>query len=164
MLWKTRTLQIQGDFWLPYGTWDYSHSYVFFYYNTYAFDKFWLPGGLISCLVHFIIYSAFCHLYQAFRIASNSVWDVVFGQTISFGIADAILYTECCLVYNQYVNIFPGLVTAMLQIAGTIFILSMVKRYLISHITPKKTLIYFIWKKSKWSTGGTIRKPFIRKI
>lgn len=115
----------------------------FFYYNTFAFDKFWLPGGLISCLVHFIIYSALCNLYQAFRIASNSVWDVVFGQTISFGIADAILYAECCLVYNQYVNIFPGLATAVLQIAGTIFIVSMVKRYMVSHITPRKTLILY---------------------
>ena len=60
----------------------------FLYYNGYAFDKYWLPGGLVSCLIHFIIYGAFCSLYQAFRIASNSIWDVAFGQTISFGISD----------------------------------------------------------------------------
>lgn len=115
----------------------------FFYYNGFAFDKFRVPGGIVSCLVHLIIYSAFCNLYQAFRIASNSIWDVVFGQTISFGIADMILYVECCLIYNQYVNIFPGVATAILQIAGTLAIVSLVKRYMLSHIVPKKTLILY---------------------
>lgn len=115
----------------------------FFYYNSYTFDKFQQQGGIVTCLIHFIIYSAFCNLYQAFRIASSSVWDVVFGQTISFGIADFILYAECCLIYNRYVNIVPGLAVAVLQIVGTFFLVFMIKRYMIRHIVPKKTLLLY---------------------
>ncbi len=115
----------------------------FLFYNNYTFDRFRLQGGIMSCLVFFIIYEAFCSLYQAFRIASAAIPDTVVGQAISFGIADAVLYAECCLVYNRYVGILPGLGTVLMQGAGTALIVLKAKQYLIRHIAPKKTLVLY---------------------
>ena len=115
----------------------------FLYYNKYTFDKYWLLGGIVSCIVFIIIYLAFCSLYKAFRIASTSIPDTVFGQIISFGIADLILYSESCLIYNRYVDVLPGAGVAFLQILGTEIIVLLTKRYMMKHFVPKNTLLLY---------------------
>ena len=91
----------------------------FGFYNRFAFDRYLIHGGTVFCIVYGIIYYFFCDLYKSFRIASTPIPDIVFGQTISFGIADAILYAECCLIDNHLVKMTPGLMTVALQILGT---------------------------------------------
>lgn len=113
------------------------------YYNNYTFDKYRLYGGIVSCVIYAIVYLALCNLYQAFRIASVSIGDTAFGQTISFGVADLILYIECCLIYNRYVNILPGLGVAALQIVGSTVIITAAKKYLMTHMAAKKTLLLY---------------------
>lgn len=114
-----------------------------FYYNSYAFQKFWTTGAIVSCIIYAFIYYALCMLYQAFRIASTEIADTAFSQTIAFGVADIILYVECCLIYNNYVNIIPGLATALVQIIGTVLIVTFTKTYMMSHISPRKTLLLY---------------------
>lgn len=121
----------------------------FQYYNRFAFDNFLLYGGIVTCVIFALIYLALCNIYKAFRIASTYIPDTVFGQTISFGIADLILYVECCLINNNYVNIIPGAITAVLQIAGTAIIVTAVKQHIMKVIKPKKTLLIYGKKISK---------------
>lgn len=113
------------------------------YYNSFTFDKYLIPGGIVSCIIYAIVYISMCNLYKAFRIASTSIGDTVFGQTISFGIADTILYVECCLIHNRYVNILPGLITAIMQIFITAVIVTLSKRYMMRHLVPRNTLIIY---------------------
>lgn len=113
------------------------------YYNSFTFDKYYIPGGIVSCIIYSIIYISMCNLYKAFRIASTSIGDTVFGQTISFGAADVILYVECCLIHNRYVSIFPGLTTALMQIVMTLIIVTLSKRYMMRHLAPQNTLIIY---------------------
>ena len=113
------------------------------YYNTYTFQSFLSLGAIVSCIIHGFIYSFLCNLYQAFRIASTEITDTAFSQTIAFGVADLILYVECCLIYNQYVNILPGVATVLVQISGTIAIIYVAKRYMVTHIVPRKTLLLY---------------------
>jgi len=115
----------------------------FNFYNRYAFDNYLIHGGIAFCIVYGIIYFFFCDLYKAFRIASTPIPDIVFGQTISFGIADAVLYAECCLIRNYYVSIIPGLTTATLQILGTALIVTVVKRIMMRTLVPRKTLLIY---------------------
>lgn len=115
----------------------------FGFYNGYTFDKYRIPGGFMSCVIYGIIYLSMCSLYKAFRIASTSIGDTVFGQTISFGAADVILYVECCLIHNRYVSILPGLTTALMQIAATLIIVTLSKRYMMKHLVPQNTLIIY---------------------
>lgn len=115
----------------------------FGFYNRYTFDTHWISGGLVTVLVFGIIYTALCNLYKAHRIASSEIGETVFSQVISFGIGDLILYVECCLVYNCYVNIVPGVVTVFVQIVGTAFIVMFAKQYLVKYVPPKKTVIVY---------------------
>ena len=113
----------------------------FAFYNHYTFDTYKVNGALITTLIFAIIYTSLCNLYKAHRIASSEIGETVFSQVLSFGIADLILYVECCLVYNRYVNILPGVATALLQIIGTACIVTLTKQYLMKHVPPKKTVI-----------------------
>lgn len=113
------------------------------FYNRYTFDKFWLAGGIVSCIIYAIIYQAMCNVYKAFRIASTNVGEIVFAQVISYGIADLILYVECCLINNHAVNILPGLAAVVGQGFGTAAIVLYAKRYFMYHVQPKDTLIVY---------------------
>lgn len=115
----------------------------FGFYNDYTFDTHTMKGGLITVLVYSFIYTSLCNLYKAHRIASSEIGETVFSQVLSFGIADLILYVECCLVYNRYVNVVPGVVTVGLQIIGTALIVTFAKQYLMKYVPPKKTVIVY---------------------
>lgn len=115
----------------------------FLFYNSYTFDTHRLNGGLITVLIYMFIYTSLCNLYKAHRIASSEIGETVFSQVLSFGIADLILYVECCLVYNKYVSILPGSITVLLQIIGTACIVTWTKQYLIKHVPAKKTIIIY---------------------
>jgi len=113
------------------------------YYVNFAFRTHRLQGGLISILIHLIIYMAFCNLYKAFRFVSATVSETVFSQFISFGLADAILYSECCLIYNDYVNIWPGAITVVFQLVGTAVLIIIGKNELVKRVPPKHTLMIY---------------------
>lgn len=115
----------------------------FLYYGEYAFDTYASLGGFITVILYFIVYSALCNLYKAFRIASSSIGETVFSQFIAFGIADLLLYVKCCLIFNQYVNIWPGAGTVVVQLAGTSLIVMWTKRYFMKHVPPKKTILVY---------------------
>ena len=113
------------------------------YYNKFMFDNYRILGALFSVLTFFIIYSALCSVYKAFRIASTDVGEIVFSQFVSFGAADLFLYIECVLVYNQLRNIIPGAVIVVIQLLGTMFITLTTKRYFMRHVAPQKTLLVY---------------------
>ena len=114
-----------------------------FFYNDYAFDTYKIPGLIASIVIFYIIYNLLCSVYKAFRIASTNMGEIVFSQFISFAITDFILYVECCLIYNQVVNILPGAFIVLLQLVGTINIVVFTKRYFMKHVAPQKTLVLY---------------------
>ncbi|WP_408070381.1 sugar transferase [Butyrivibrio sp. JL13D10] len=111
------------------------------YYNQNAFQTYYVLGGIISIIVYVFIYNGLCNLYNAFRIASSSIAEMVLSQTISFGIADLILYVECNLIRNRYTSFIPGAIIAAMQIIGTTVIIIFSKRYFMNCVTPQKTLL-----------------------
>lgn len=115
----------------------------FGFYNLHTFDTHQIKGGLVTVLIYMFIYTSLCNLYKAHRIASSEIGETVFSQVLSFGIADSILYVECCLVYNKYVSVLPGGITALLQIIGTACIVMWTKQYLMKHVPAKKTIIIY---------------------
>lgn len=113
------------------------------FYNHYAFNTYKINGALVTTVIYALIYTSLCNLYKAHRIASSEIGETVFSQVLSFGIADLILYVECCLVHNKYVNILPGAVTALLQIMGTACIVMWTKQFLMKHVPAKKTIVVY---------------------
>lgn len=119
------------------------------FYNDYTFDKYWQLGGVITLILYFVLYNTLCNVYKAFRFASSPIGETIFSQVISFGIADLIFYVQCCLIYNKYVNIWPGVATAIVQIVGTSVITRLTKKYLMSHVSPKRTALVYGTRVSK---------------
>ena len=115
----------------------------FYYYNKYMFDTYKILGGLFSVLTFFIVYTALCSVYKAFRIASTNIGEIVFAQFISLAAGDLFLYVESILVYNQYVSFIPGLIIMFVQLVGTIIIVTYAKRYFMLHVEPQSTIIIY---------------------
>lgn len=113
------------------------------FYNGYAFNTYGTAGALVTILLYIIVYNALCHIYKAFRIASSPIGETVFSQMISFGITDLIFYIQCCLIFNHYVNIWPGVCTVGAQILGTAIIITGFKNYFMKHVAPQKTMLVY---------------------
>ena len=107
------------------------------------FDTYKILGGLFSVFTFFLVYSALCSVYKAFRIASTNIGEIVFSQFISFAAADLFLYLESILVYNQYVSFLPGLTIVVLQTIGSMVVVTTAKRYFMRHVEPQDTLIIY---------------------
>lgn len=119
-------------------------AFIFWtFYLDYMFDTYKIRGTLGTVAAFFLLYSTLCGIYRAFRIASTDIIETVFSQTISFGIADLIVYVIICLVWNDYVDIFPGLRIVLIQIFGTTFIVFLAKQYFMKHVPPRPTLLLF---------------------
>lgn len=113
------------------------------FYNRFTFDTYRLAGGLMTVFLFFTVYNMLCSLYKAFRIASSSNGETIFSQAISVGIADLIFYVECCLIWNRYVNIVPGLLAVGGQLIGTAVLVLVTKRYFMVHVPPKRTIVIY---------------------
>ncbi len=113
------------------------------FYGKYTFETYTLLGSIVTILFFYIVYNAFCNLYKAFRFASSSIGETVFSQFIAFGITDLLFYVECCLIYNRYVNIWPGVGVVAAQLAGTALMVLGTKRYFMKSVSPKKTLLVY---------------------
>lgn len=113
------------------------------YYNDYAFGNQLMMGGIFSCLVYGIIYLFLCKLYKSFSIASMQIGETVFSQLLCFGIADLLLYAECCLISNRLVNLIPGVLAVVCQLLGTVLVVWGTKRYMIHHLPQQDTVIIY---------------------
>lgn len=113
------------------------------YYNQFLFGSNRLAGGAASIVIYYIIYNYFAKLYRAYKIGTYKISEVIFSQFMAIGLADTILYVECCLAGRRYANILPGLITAGVQILGMIVWAIYAKQYFIRYIGANKTLIIY---------------------
>lgn len=115
----------------------------FCYYNQFVFGVNRLAGGTVSVAIYYIIYNYFAKLYRAYKIGTYKISEIVFSQLLAIGIADMILYVECCLVNRHYVNIIPGVITVGIQIAGMVLWVIYTKQYFIRYIDAANTLVIY---------------------
>lgn len=125
------------------------------YYNQFVFGVNRRAGGIISVVIYFIIYSYFAKLYRAYKIGTYKTSEIIFSQFLAIGLADTVLYVECCLVSHRYVNIVPGLITAGIQIAGIVIWAVYTKQYFVRYIEANDTIVIF---------GGEDSAEFVRKL
>ncbi|MDO4623506.1 MAG: exopolysaccharide biosynthesis polyprenyl glycosylphosphotransferase [Eubacteriales bacterium] len=132
------------------------------FYNKFMFDNHRVFGAIISTITFYVIYSFLCGVYKAFRIASTDVGEIVFSQFVSFGAADLILYMECCLVFNVFLNLLPGMAIVCIQLLGTMAISLYTKRYFMRHVATQKTLVIYGSKRTK-EDAVCFEKRLLRK-
>lgn len=113
------------------------------YYNKFVFGMNRMAGGVVSIFIYFIIYHYFAGLYRAYKIGTYKITEIIFSQVLAIGIADTVLYVECCLVHRGYVDILPGLMAAGVQLSGMIVWAVYTKYYFIRYIEANKTLVIY---------------------
>lgn len=113
------------------------------YYNFFAFRTNRGLGSIASVLLFLIIYCKMADLYRAFKVGTYPLPETVFSQFLAFGIADVILYVECCLIARRYVNIFPGLLTVVVQLLCSILWAILVKHFYMNHVPAMSTLVIY---------------------
>lgn len=118
-------------------------SVWFSYYNRYAFRTHRMLGGMVSLLVFMILYNALARLYRAYKVGQYPIGEIIFSQLLAFGIADLILYVECCLIARIYVNISYGIIAVLIQLMGVSIWAVLAKRYYINNIQVPDTLIIY---------------------
>jgi lipopolysaccharide/colanic/teichoic acid biosynthesis glycosyltransferase len=113
------------------------------YYNERTYTEFWLETLAISVFIYVIIYAAFGRLYNAFKIGTYKISELVFSQILAFGIADLCMYLVCCIMHRGIVSILPGFWAFVIQFIGSVVFIVLAKHYFIKYIPPQKSLLIF---------------------
>lgn len=111
------------------------------FYNDFAFRTWWLQSALVSTGIYTILYLMLARLYESFRLETCQIGELVFSQILALGIADALLYLECCLIHGGPVSLWPGVTAFIVQalLAGSIMFYG--KHYLLHRVRPYHTLL-----------------------
>ena len=123
------------------------------FYNNFAFRSHREEGAIGAIIAYYVIYRWLSKLYRGYAIASTGIDETVLSQFISFSISDLALYIACCLLRRNYVNILPGAGIVATQLVGTMIIVWMAKRCLLSYIEPDRTLLIYGGKENEESAG-----------
>ena len=86
---------------------------------------------------------AFGKLYNAFKIGTYRVSELIFSQLLSFGIADFCMYLQSCLIHRKAVSILPGLLAVIVQLVGSTLLILVVKHCFAKYVAPNDTLIIY---------------------
>ena len=113
------------------------------YYNDFTFETHSWQGACVVICIFYFVYAYLCDLYKAYRIATTSVSDIIVSQFISFGIPDLIMYSVSCISYHNYVNIFPGAFTVILQLVCTIIVVINIRHQLLKRVNKIESLVIF---------------------
>ena len=113
------------------------------FYYLYAFQKNRNIGVVVSIAVFALIYDKLARLYRAYKVGQYPVGETFFSQLLAFGIADIVLYVECCLIANRYVSLLPGIMAVMIQCVGTILWATLAKRFYMNYVKVPDTLIIY---------------------
>lgn len=113
------------------------------FYNGQAYSEFRIETMLISVFLYLVIYLAFGKLYNAFKIGTYKITELILSQLLAFGIADLCLYLECCLMHSSIVDIRPGAVAVLVQLFGSILLIVSAKHYFLMNIPPQNTILIY---------------------
>ncbi|MCM1048328.1 MAG: exopolysaccharide biosynthesis polyprenyl glycosylphosphotransferase [Clostridiales bacterium] len=113
------------------------------FYNGQAYAEFRLETMLISVFLYLVIYIALGKLYDAFKIGTYRITELILSQLLAFGIADLCLYLECCLMRGGVVDILPGVIAALIQLVGSIVLIVSAKHYFLQNIPPQDAILIY---------------------
>ncbi|MCM1262193.1 MAG: exopolysaccharide biosynthesis polyprenyl glycosylphosphotransferase [Butyrivibrio sp.] len=113
------------------------------FYNGQAYAEFRLETMLISVFLYLVVYIALGKLYDAFKIGTYRITELILSQLLAFGIADVCLYLECCLMRGGVVDIRPGAIAALIQLVGSIALIVSAKHYFLQNIPPQDAVLIY---------------------
>jgi len=118
------------------------------YYNEQTFSLFWIQGLAVSIILYALVYYAFGKLYNAFRIHSSRISELMLSQFLAVGMSDLILYLMCYLMHMRFAAFLPGLMAAVVQLLGTLVLLGLNKTFFAKYTPAQRTIIIYGAKKA----------------
>lgn len=113
------------------------------YYNGVAFRSHQDIGFMGTSLLWFVVYLWFCDLFRSFSIASSNVLDIIISQMICIGLTDGLSFVAVCLLSRGWVDIIPGFICYICQLALASLGITITKRILLKKMIPSKTVVIY---------------------
>ena len=115
----------------------------YLYYADVLYAPFYKKGNWLVIALFAAVYSILAKIYDAFRISTNRIADMVYSQSLSAILADGILYIVIWLLMRHLPNPLPGLAALAAQVllaAGWAF---WAHHWYFSHFPPKKSAVVY---------------------
>ena len=94
-------------------------------------------------LIFLIIYTAFCRIYDALLISYSRISQIIYGQGLSFFMADLIMYFIICLLARRLVTVLPMLALIAVQLLFSAAWATFSHRWYFNHFSGKKSVVVY---------------------
>lgn len=115
----------------------------YLYYAERIASPFYFKGSLLIVALFFVLYIMFGRVYHAFRMSTQRVSEVVYGQFLAVAVSDAIMYIIIWLLSKYFPNILPGLAALAGQVILSVFWAVMAHRWYFATFPPQDTAIVY---------------------
>jgi len=115
----------------------------YLYYAERIYRPFYNKGNWVVIALFVAVYTMLAKIYDAFRISTNRISDMVYSQGLSAFLADCILFVVIWLLTRHLPNVLPGIAALAAQVLlSTIWALGAHTWYF-KVFPPKKSAIVF---------------------
>ena len=115
----------------------------YLYYADMLHTPFYRKGNWLVIALFVVVYTVLAKIYDAFRISTNRIADMVYSQGLAAFLADGILYVVIWLLMRRLPNPLPGLIALMAQVVLAAVWSLWAHRWYFKNFPPKKSAIVF---------------------
>ena len=115
----------------------------YLYYAGMLHTPFYKKGNWLVIALFVVVYTVLAKIYDAFRISTNRIADMVYSQGLSAFLADGILYVVIWLLMRRLPNPLPGLAALAAQVLLATCWALWAHNWYFRHFPPKKSAIVF---------------------
>ena len=115
----------------------------YLYYAERIYTPFYNKGNWLVIALFLAVYTVLAKIYDAFRISTNRISDMVYSQGLSALLADCILFVVIWLLTRHFPNILPGLAALAVQVLLATLWAWWAHTWYFKVFPPKKSAIVF---------------------
>ena len=115
----------------------------YLYYAERIYTPFYSKGNLMVIALFVAVYTVLAKTYDAFRISTSRISDMVYSQGLSALLADGILFVVIWLLTRHFPNVLPGLLALLAQVLLSVVWALAAHTWYFAVFPPKKSVIVF---------------------
>ena len=115
----------------------------FHYYLDRTDSPFYRRGNFLIILLYILLYMIFARVYDAFMLSTSRISELVYSQSLSTFIADALMFVVFWLLTKHFPNILPMICTFVLQIGLSALWSTVAHKWYFRTFNAKKTAIIY---------------------
>ncbi len=115
----------------------------FYYYLGRTYSPFYRKGNWLIVLLYVLLYLVFARVYDAFMLSTSRISELVYSQSLSTFVADAIMLIVIWLLTKFMPNVLPMMCAFLLQVGLSAFWSFLAHTWYFKTFTAKNTAIIF---------------------